>query len=367
MKKNNTKTIPPNSVIGIIGGGQLGRMTALAASNLGYRVHIYTPAHESEPATQVADQVTVGDYNDIAKLHEFSQNVDVVTLEFENIPYASVKSMQNELNIEICPGWESLYYTQNRYREKQFINELNIQTAPYSKVETSDCLYSAIKTIGTPSILKTSEMGYDGKGQYKITSDTNINLLWDELQRSNSNSWILEGFIPFEKEISTIIARAKDGTSKCFFPTENIHEDGILRKSIAPADIDSTIIDLAYSHSTKIATALNYIGVMAVEYFIVDSKTLLVNEIAPRPHNSGHWTMDACITSQFEQHVRAVCGLPLGNTEILCPAEMVNLIGNDIDEWHHHLQQENIKLHLYGKKEARSGRKMGHINILKTV
>ncbi|MCH2038195.1 MAG: 5-(carboxyamino)imidazole ribonucleotide synthase, partial [Rickettsiales bacterium] len=342
MKNITTNIVPPGSVIGIIGGGQLGRMTALSASNLGYRVHIYTPEQQSEPATQVADAVTIGNYGDIDKLHQFAKNVDVVTLEFENIPHASVQYMQEELKIEICPGWEALYHTQNRFREKCFINQLDIKTAPYELIKTKEDLNTSINTLGRPSILKTNEMGYDGKGQYVIKEDTESDDIWNQLQQhTNPHGWLLEGFVPFEREISTIIARGKDGQSQCFIPTENIHKNGILKKSIAPAHIEPSLIDLAYEYTAKIASALNYIGVMAVEYFVVDSNTLLANEIAPRPHNSGHWTMDACMTSQFEQHVRAVCGLPLGNTDMLCHVEMLNLIGDDINSWPEYLSENN--------------------------
>lgn len=365
MKNKENSLIESGSVVGIIGGGQLGRMTALAAANLGYRVHIYTPERQSGPASQVSDSVSIGSYDDEERLNNFAENVDVVTLEFENIPHESVRALQENLATEICPGWEALYYTKNRIREKDMVQKENIETAAYEAVTDFDSLQNAVKKIGTPSILKTTEMGYDGKGQYVLKKDVNLEHLWNEIKAEASEAgWVLEEFIDFTKEISVVLARDKQGNCKCFPPAENTHVDGILKTSLAPANIEPFIAKKAMEYAKKIADRLSYIGVLAVEFFVDANQQLLVNEIAPRPHNSGHWTMDGCVTSQFEQHVRAICGLPLGNTEALCPVEMTNIIGDDVKNWLEYMKEPNLKLHLYGKEVAKKGRKMGHLNRL---
>jgi 5-(carboxyamino)imidazole ribonucleotide synthase len=359
----NNNIVTPGSRIGIIGGGQLGRMTALAAANLGYRVNIYTPvSQDREPAAQVSDVVKTANYDDVDSLKKFAQNVDVLTLEFENIPYASIQEIAKDY--PVFPSWNSLYYAQHRMREKNFIRDLGIGTAEYAEVINLSDLIAAVAKIGTPAILKTAEMGYDGKGQHVIRDGDDLNKLWSDIHLDGTQ-WVLEGFVDFAKEISVVIARGKNGEVKAYQPTENHHEEGMLIKSFVPAIITPEIYDKAIEYTTKIANKLEYVGVMAVEYFVCKDGRVLVNEFAPRPHNSGHWTMDGCITSQFEQHVRAICGLPLGSVDLLCDKiEMVNLIGEDVHNWPKYSSEDNAKIHIYGKKQARAGRKMGHVNYL---
>ena len=350
--------IPPGSVIGIIGGGQLGRMTALAAANLGYRTHIFTP-EKAGPAEQVSHRVTIAPYRDKKALKSFTHNVDVVTFEFENIPVETLHMLEGE--VQVCPGAKALHIAQNRIREKDFITQLGIKTAPYKAIHSAEDLKTAVNELGTPSILKTVEMGYDGKGQFVIKADTDIVALWDDAAMGVG---VLEAFVDFTKEASIVIARGKNGQTLAYPLVENIHRDGILHKTIAPTVIDKDIAEKAHAYAVKLAEAVELVGVMAIEFFITKAGEVLVNEIAPRPHNSGHWTMDACVTSQFEQCVRAVCGLPLGSVDILAPAVMENLIGDDMNAWEQHLSDPTVKLHLYGKKTARPGRKMGHITRL---
>ena len=348
--------IIPGSVIGIIGGGQLGRMMALAASHLGYRVHIFTPEHDS-PASQVAWKTTLAEYNDTNALLAFSKDVDVITFEFENI------SPEHLLQLEkpVFPSPSILKTTRNRITEKSFLRDLGIGTAPFAKVTSKTALDSAISTIKLPAVLKTTELGYDGKGQRILQSPVEAEKAWNHL---NTDETILEGFIDFVMEISVIVARSSNKQSICYPAVHNIHKNHILDKTIAPAPIDDLLAQEAEKIAITIAESLDLRGLLAVEMFVTQDNKILVNELAPRPHNSGHWTMDGCVTSQFEQAIRAVCGLPLGSTTLKCPVIMQNLVGYAIDGWQEYLNNPNTKLYLYGKSETRTGRKMGHVNLL---
>lgn len=353
--------IKPGATIGIIGGGQLGRMAALAAANLGYKTYIYTDS-EDGPASQVCDKVIVAPYDDLSAIKKFAKAVDIVTFEFENIPHNSVKELSN--NVVVRPSWEILHLSQNRLREKKFMNSIGIGTAPFAEINSADDLQKAFAEIGPKCILKTVEFGYDGKGQFKINKETDLTKLWNEIKIGTG---ILEGMVDFEMEISVIVARGEDGVSQTYSPSENIHKDGILDTTIAPANIDDDLAKEAREIAVKIAEKTNLVGLIAVEMFVTKDKKLLVNEIAPRPHNSGHWTMDACYTSQFEQFIRAVCGLTLGSCDYHSKAEMKNLIGKDYNLWQKYIYEPNAKIHLYGKNEIREGRKMGHVNLLKKL
>ncbi|MDB2414314.1 5-(carboxyamino)imidazole ribonucleotide synthase [Rickettsiales bacterium] len=350
--------IKPQSTIGIIGGGQLGRMSALAAAALGLRVHIYSD-HEDSPAAHVSNSVTVAAFDDIEALKRFASSVDVVTFEFENIPDESIKAIESVA--EVRPGSNVLKASRNRVREKDFLNNIGVKTAPYKKIESFADLQNGVSEIGPKCILKTAELGYDGKGQYRINPETQLDEIWSQVQGQDT---VLEGMVDFEKEISVIIARGKDGVDLPFYPSENIHKNGILDVTIAPARIEDEIVDKAWNIARSVVSSLDLVGILAVEMFLMKNGDLLVNEIAPRPHNSGHWTMDACITSQFEQFIRAVCGMPLGSAEHQCRSVMKNLIGSDIDLWDKYVAQPSTKIHLYGKKVVKEGRKMGHVTHL---
>lgn len=354
--------IKPGSVIGIIGGGQLGRMTAVAAAELGYRVHVFTPEIDS-PTAQVCEQVTVAPYDNQEAIEAFGQCVDVVTFEFENVPAETVRHLSKLAPVR--PSWECLAVSQDRVKEKTFCNELGIETAPWKEVSNPMELSVAMAEIGTPSILKTTRMGYDGKGQVRIKTDTDPNQAWNELAGGESGvRAILEGFVDFKLEVSVITARRPNGAMASFDVVENRHKDGILDITIAPANVSEDIKERACAIGQKMADALDLVGLLAVELFITKDGHILVNEMAPRPHNSGHWTQDGCKTSQFEQFVRAVTGLPLGTPQRHCDTVMENLLGNDALLWEQQLSDPDNKLHLYGKSEPRTGRKMGHINRL---
>ncbi len=354
----SSSPLPPGSVIGIIGGGQLGRMTALAAARLGYRCHIFCPDADS-PAFQVSESKTVAAYEDADAMKRFADAVDVITFEFENIPSDSVRLLS--AHRPVYPAWNVLDTAQDRLNEKTFFQSLNIPTAPWRAVDTFDDLSRAVEELGFPCILKTRRLGYDGKGQAKLSSASDLSDAWDRL---GIQPCILEGFVPFEREISVIAARGIDGQVVCFDPVENRHVNHILDTTIAPAPLPAALLARAVDMARRSAETLDLVGLLAVEMFVTPSGDILVNEMAPRPHNSGHWTMDACLTDQFEQLVRAVCALPLGSVERHSDAEMKNLIGSDIDQWLSLLQEPGAKIHFYGKKEAREGRKMGHVNRL---
>jgi 5-(carboxyamino)imidazole ribonucleotide synthase len=350
--------LPPGSKIGILGGGQLGRMMAMAAAELGYHVHIYCP-EEDAPACEVAAEVTHASYRNEGALARFAKSVDVVTYEFENIPLGPVEELAKLVTVR--PDPHVLKICQHRVLEKQAVNDMGIATAPFAAVNSAEELVAAVNKIGLPSVLKTCRMGYDGKGQAMIDATKHVPSVWKEL---NTDEAILEGFVRFGMEISVIVARDTAGTIACYPPVQNTHEHHILAETIAPAPISAELSAKAEQMARTIAEKMELIGLIAVEMFVTKNGELLVNELAPRPHNSGHWTMDACITSQFDQVIRAVCGLPLGSPEQLRKARMINLIGDEVLNWQHHTNIPNAKLHLYGKKEVRAGRKMGHVTFL---
>ncbi len=349
--------LPPGSVIGILGGGQLGRMLALAAARLGLKCHIFAPEQDS-PAFQVSHAHTVASYSDFDALEMFARSVDVVTYEFENVPAETAAFLEPRL--PLAPGAAALATAQDRVDEKTFIASLGIAVAPFAAVDDETSLLAAIATIGRPSILKTRRFGYDGKGQVKITGDLAPEAAWAEIGKAPA---ILEGFVTFEKEISVIAARGWDGQVAVFDVPENVHRDHILQTSTVPAAISPDIRRKAQDIGETIITALDYVGVIGIELF-VSGQGLVANEIAPRVHNSGHWTMDACLISQFEQHIRAVCGWPLGSPRRHSNVVMTNLLGEEALGFAALAAEPDTAIHLYGKPEARRGRKMGHINRL---
>lgn len=346
--------LKPNSVIGILGGGQLGRMTALAAAQLGYKVHVYTPEHDS-PTEHICFKTTNADYLDETALSRFASEVELVSFEFENIPYKTLQILEE--HTKVFPSSDVIRICQNRLREKDFINSLGIKTAPYVKVSTEAELKTALEKIGTPSVLKTTEMGYDGKGQVKITDRKQA------LDISFDREYILEGFVNFKREVSVIVARSENGDVAVYEPVENIHKDHILDETIAPANMNAADAKAAKDIAVKIAEGLKLVGILAVEMFDTEAG-FLVNELAPRPHNSGHHTIDSCVTSQFEQFVRAICRLPLGSVKQHSKAVMKNLIGAEVNDAQNYLTNPNAKLHLYGKRTPRAGRKMGHVTFV---
>lgn len=353
------KTLAPGSTIGMLGGGQLGRMMALAAAQLGFKVHVFTNEIDG-PTEQVCNAVTHADYHNKEALLDFAKQVDVVTYEFENIPVETVNILTGVTNV--FPNAKVLEVSQDRLTEKRFINQLDIETAPFKDVSTIEEARTALIEIGYPAVLKTRRFGYDGKGQAIVKSEDDLENAWKQL---NNDSIIIEGFIPFDLEISVVAARGQDGEVVCFSPVENDHKNHILDLSIAPARVNENILNDAIDKATKIINELNYVGVLTVEFFVTkDGPLLRVNEIAPRVHNSGHWTIEACPTSQFEQHIRAVCGLPLGSVEFSGEARMTNLIGDDILQYDQLLKEKGAGVHHYGKNESRPGRKMGHVTRL---
>lgn len=361
--------IEPNGVIGILGGGQLGRMLALAAARLGLRTHIYTP-EESSPAADVAHAVTIGGFADAEKLRAFGEVVNVVTYEFENVPAETVDIL-NAQQVPVAPGGRALAVAQDRLSEKQFVISLGARTAPFFPVDDLASLELGLKTVGRPAILKTRRLGYDGKGQTTIgAANTDLALTWDDAKRKaweeiGARPSILEGFVDFAMEISVIGARGRDGSIKCYDAPQNIHEDGILRQSIVPAPTPDAAIKEALAIAARMLEALDYVGVIGVEFFVGKSGGVMVNEFAPRVHNSGHWTLDACAISQFEQHIRAVAGWPLGEPTRHSDCVMDNLIGDEVERWRELSREPNACIHLYGKRDAQSGRKMGHVTRLK--
>ena len=350
--------LAPGATIGILGGGQLGRMIAMAAARLGLKSHIYSPDADS-PAFDVAAARTVAAYEDEAALRAFAAGVDVVTYEFENVP-ARTASVLAAIK-PVRPDAAALAASQDRLVEKEFLASLGIATAPFVGVDSAGALARAVAQLGRPSILKTRRFGYDGKGQAQIREGSDIAVSFRSLGAVPS---ILEGTVPFVKEISVIAARGQDGAFAAYDVCENWHEHHILDRTIAPAGIEPDTAGKAVGMARTIADALDYVGVLAVELFLTveaGRETLRVNEIAPRVHNSGHWTLDGAITSQFEQHVRAICGWPLGKTTRHGVAvEMRNLVGAEVLAWHDLLAAGDVSLHLYGKGDPRSGRKMGH-------
>jgi 5-(carboxyamino)imidazole ribonucleotide synthase len=349
--------LKPNSIIGILGGGQLGRMTSIAAAELGFKVHVYTPEHDS-PTEHICFKTTNADYLNAEVLQDFASEVDLVSFEFENIPYTTLEIL--EKHTKVFPSSHVIKTCQNRLREKDFVNSLGIKTAPYMAVRSKEDLSAALVKIGTPSVLKTTEMGYDGKGQVKL-EDKNTSV-----ELSKGVEYILEGFVNFTREISVIVARNEKGETACYEPVENIHKNHILDETIAPAIMTAEKAKQARNIAIKIADGLKLVGILAVEMFET-AEGFLVNELAPRPHNSGHHTIDSCVTSQFEQFVRAISGLPLGSVKQHSKARMKNLIGDEVNEAQGYLTQPNAKLHLYGKRSPRPGRKMGHVNFIENA
>ena len=356
------KIISPGSTIGVFGSGQLGRMFAIEARKMGYRVHTFSPDSDT-PTGQVADIETSKSYDDLDSVRDFAQTVDVVTFEFENVPSAAVEAAAEF--IPVHPRGDILHTTQNRLREKMFLSENGFPVTPFRRVKIIEDLYHAIDDLGTPAVLKTAGFGYDGKGQAKIKSPADIESAFTAL---NGAEAILEAFVEFEKEVSVVCARGQDGEFAHYGVIENTHANHILDISQAPADVSLTVERDAVAIARSIADKFGYIGTLCIEYFVTKDERLLVNELAPRPHNSGHLTFDACLTSQFEQQLRAVCGLPLGSTEFFKPAAMGNLLGdiwtNGEPNWARAVEFPGVKLHLYGKAEPRAGRKMGHITAL---
>ncbi len=353
------KILSPGSTIGMLGGGQLGRMMAMAAAQLGFKTHIYCPELKN-PAEQVADQSIHAEYDDEKALAAFAKSVDVVTYEFENIPVSTVEFLSS--SVSVFPNSQVLKVSQDRLHEKTFLNDLGIDTAPFCAVSTIGEAVAALSKISYPAVLKTRRFGYDGKGQAIVRSQNDVNDAWASL---NSDKVIIEGFIDFDIEISVLVVRGQNGEIKCFDPVENQHKNQILDVSIAPARISGKVKQSAIDQATRIVTSLEYVGVLTVEFFVSKNKPMLrVNEIAPRVHNSGHWTIEACPSSQFEQHVRAICGLPLGETQFSGEAQMTNLIGDDILQYEKLLSTRNASVHHYGKNEIRAGRKMGHVTRL---
>jgi 5-(carboxyamino)imidazole ribonucleotide synthase len=364
-EKLMTSTLPQGSTIGILGGGQLGRMTALAAARLGYQYHIFCQSPD-EPAAQIAHNKTIASFEDMVALKSFAETVDLVTLEFENIPLSSFKYLESI--IEVRPNSHALSISQDRVKEKNFISNLGIEVAPFRSVKNAADLNSMLTELGTPSILKTARMGYDGKGQIRIDKESQTQEAWNASGACNDTGGaILEGLINFEREISVISARGSNGDIVSYIPVENIHKNHILNKTIAPAPISPEQVENAMQISHCLIENLKLIGLLAVEMFITKDGRLLVNEIAPRPHNSGHWTLDACAISQFDLLIRALCGLPLGSVKRSANATMQNLIGDNINDWQDYLLDPTAHLHIYGKSKARKGRKMGHVTWISSI
>jgi 5-(carboxyamino)imidazole ribonucleotide synthase len=347
--------LAPGSTIGILGGGQLGRMLAVAASRLGLRSHIYDPA-PAPPAGDVAHRLTTAAWDDAPALTAFAASVDVVTYEFENIPTAALDLIEGLRMIR--PNRRALATSQDRLAEKAFLNGIGLATAPYAAVSTLADLHAAIDRIGTPAILKTTRLGYDGKGQVRLATPADAEAA---LAAMNGADAVLEGFVDFDREVSVIAARGPTGQVAAFDPGENVHQGGILRTTTVPARLSPAQASDAVLIAARILNALDYVGVMGVELFVT-RQGLIVNEIAPRVHNSGHWTQNGCAVDQFEQHIRAIAGWPLGDGTRQADVVMQNLIGDDIDRVPEIARETGAALHLYGKPEARAGRKMGHVN-----
>jgi 5-(carboxyamino)imidazole ribonucleotide synthase len=350
--------LAPGATIGILGSGQLGRMTALAAARLGYRAHIFA-AEPDSPAAQVSAAATVASYGDEAALDRFADAVDVATFEFENIPAEAVHRVAARK--PVMPRPEILEITQDRLSEKDFLRNIGVATTAYREIADAETLGCAIRGAPVRAVLKSARMGYDGKGQVTVDAGTVPEDAW---RRMGAPRGILEGFVDFRCEVSVIVARAGDGAVVAYPAVENRHVNHILDTTIAPASLPPETTKQAEAIARDIAEKLNLIGVLAVEMFVTRDGALLVNELAPRPHNSGHWTIDACATSQFEQLVRAICGLPLGSTERHSDAVMKNLIGDEVESWRDAVADPAARLHLYGKRKVQPGRKMGHVTRL---
>jgi len=354
--------IPPGSTVGVLGSGQLGRMFAIAARRMGYRVHTLSPDYDT-PTGQVADREVQAAYDDLDAVRAFARGVDVVTFEFENVAAAATEAAAEYAPVR--PAGAVLHTTQHRLREKGFLAGAGFPVTPFRPVRSLDDLAAALAALGTPAVLKTAGWGYDGKGQVRIASTAETAAAWEAV---GGQECVLEAFVDFEREVSVVAARGLDGSFAHFGVIENRHCRHILDLSTAPAGIASSIQSEAVEIARGVLEALGVVGVLAVEMFLTRDGRLLVNELAPRPHNSGHLTFDACLTSQFEQQLRAICGLALGSTELLRPAAMANLLGDlwagGEPDWAAACRFPGVKLHLYGKATARPGRKMGHLTAL---
>ncbi|MHB1083961.1 MAG: 5-(carboxyamino)imidazole ribonucleotide synthase [Thiobacillus sp.] len=358
---SKSRPILPGATLGILGGGQLGRLFTLAARTMGYKVMVLDP-DVSSPAGQMADVHLQADYTDHDALKQLGDACAAVTTEFENVPAASLIELAG--HCRVSPGAAAVAIVQDRSHEKSWLADHGFATAPFALVNSETDLETALARTGTPALLKVSRFGYDGKGQARISTPEEARAAFLAL---GGQPCVLEGFVKLEREVSVVLARDDAGQCELFPVAENRHDNGILDVSIVPARVPDSLAQQARDTACAVADKLGYVGVMAVEFFVADGQ-LMINEVAPRPHNSGHYTLDACVTDQFEQQVRALCGLPLGDTRLLSPVVMVNILG---DHWHNGgphwdvlLAHANIKLHLYGKEVARPGRKMGHFNVL---
>jgi 5-(carboxyamino)imidazole ribonucleotide synthase len=351
----------PADTVGILGGGQLGRMLALAAAQLGLKTHIFAPEADS-PAFDVAALKTIATYDDLDALARFAAGVSVVTYEFENIPAATAAYLADLR--PVYPAADALAVTQDRLSEKAFVGGLGIGTAPYVGVDDAGGLARAVAQIGRPAILKARRFGYDGKGQAAIREGSDLAAVFRSL---GAAPCILEGVVPFVQEVSVVAARGLDGSFAAYDVCENEHVQNVLSRSRVPAALPALAAKQAIAITQRIATALHYVGVMAVEMFVIDDPNIapIVNEIAPRVHNSGHWTLDGAVTSQFEQHIRAICGFPLGSTRRYGAIDMHNLLGDEVNQWRDLLATDGACMHLYGKGEVRPGRKMGHVTFVR--
>jgi len=354
--------IPPGSAIGVLGGGQLGRMFSLEAGKLGYRVHVFEP-EAGCPAGQVSDVEVNAPFTDDAALSRFAAGIDVATYEFENIPLSALQTVATKAPVR--PRGEALHICQNREREKTFLAANGIPCAPFWIVDSEESLAAALGELSGSGVLKTADFGYDGKGQLRVKSGDDAAATWEKFGGRRA---VLEGWVDFTHELSIVCARGLDGAVGIFPVVENRHTHHILDFSIVPARIPDAAMAEAKAIASRIAARLDVVGLITTEFFLMRDGRVVVNELAPRPHNSGHFSLDACVTSQFEQQLRAVCGLPLGSTELLRPVAMLNLLGDlwksDPPDWFAVLADPDVKLHLYGKKEARPGRKMGHLCVL---
>jgi 5-(carboxyamino)imidazole ribonucleotide synthase len=357
-----SRIIPPGSTVGVLGSGQLGRMFAIAARRMGYRVHTLSPDYDT-PTGQVADVEITAAYDDLDAVRRFASQVDVVTFEFENVLSATAEAAAAVAPVR--PAGRVLHITQNRKREKTFLRDQGFPVTPFAVVHSAAELRAAAAGIGMPAVLKTAGFGYDGKGQIKLGPDSDLDAAWRQLSCEEA---VIEAFIAFEREVSVVAARGLDGSFAHYGAVDNVHVNHILDFTSAPAFLPPTVAAQAVEIARGVLEALDVAGVLCVEFFVQHSGDLLINELAPRPHNSGHFTVDACLTSQFEQQLRAICGLPLGSTEHLRPAAMANLLGeiwrNGEPNWAAACSLADVKLHLYGKSEPRPGRKMGHMTAM---
>ncbi|MEM6603345.1 MAG: 5-(carboxyamino)imidazole ribonucleotide synthase [Pseudomonadota bacterium] len=360
MNKNNFK-IAPGDRIGILGGGQLGRMLAMTAARLGIKTIIFSE-EQNCPAGSVADELVFGSFQDANLLDEFSRKCSVVTYEFENIPLSVVNYIATRSNL--YPGRDILAMTQDRLSEKSFLKSLGLPVADFTAVSYEGDIKTYLEKTGAQGLLKTRRQGYDGKGQVQVPDAKKAVECYYEIKEAPA---VLEDIVPFEKEFSVIGVRTLDGTFYHYDISDNEHVDGVLKSSVVPTSMPNKLQKQAVSYTKLIAEKLNYVGVIVVEYFLTKDQKILVNEIAPRVHNSGHWTIDACVFDQFEQHIRAICGWPVGCFDRHSNAKMLNLLGDDVSEWHDLVSNPNTTLHIYGKSEMRAGRKMGHATTLEAI